>query len=155
MSDVITGQPSGSKLRAKFFKSDDGKDYIQITIIGDPCDVIRKVTVEDTQRFPMDWAAYTAGDKDIVVEGTALTEVPGIDRNLSLAYKLKGVRTAEELANLDEIAAKSLGMGGLTTWQAAKNLIKLKQLEALQAVVDAPRRGRPPKVIEETTPQEA
>jgi hypothetical protein len=145
MDDVVTGQPAGNKLRAKFFK-DGERDYIEITIIGDPCTVLRKVTVQDTQRFPIDWAAYVAGEKEIVIDGSPLTDVPGVDRNLSLAYKLKGVRTAEELAALDEMSAKSLGMGGLTTWQAARNLVRLRQLEAL---AEAPRRGRPPKVQEE------
>jgi hypothetical protein len=132
------------KVRAKFFRGESGRDYIEISIIGDTNTVVRKVTPADTERFAKDWAAYSAGNQEIPIEGSPLTDVPGVDNNVALGYRLKGVRTAEELAALDEAAAKSLGMGGLTSWQAAKNLIRMRELEALQAVA-APRRGRPPK----------
>jgi hypothetical protein len=135
-----------SKVRAKFFQGEAGRDYVEITILGDPNTVIRKVSHADTVRFQRDWEAYKANSGELPVEGTPLIEVPGIDKNAEVGLRLKGVRTAEELAGLDEAAAKSLGMGGITFWNGAKNLIKLRQLEAMQALVaDAPRRGRPPK----------
>jgi hypothetical protein len=138
-----------TKLRPKFFKGETGRDYIEISIVGDPNTVLRKVTAEDTVRFAKEWAAYSAGNTEIDVGGTPLTEVPGVDHNVALGYRLKGVRNAEELAGLDELAAKSLGMGGLASWQAAKQLLRIRELEAMQALIaEAPRRGRPPKVDE-------
>ena len=107
--------------------------------------------------FPREWEAYQSGQTEIKIEGTPLTEVPGIDRNLALALKLKGVRTAEELAALDEAAATGLGMNMRTFVSSAKNLVKIKayeKQEAAQAAMlaaveeDKPRRGRPPKVEE-------
>ena len=87
--------------------------------------------------------------------------MPGVDRNAAATLKMHGVRTAEELAALDEAQAKALGLGGLTFWKAAKNLIKLRRLEKMEAIMaahdkkdepetpPAPRRGRPPKNTEE------
>lgn len=136
-----------NKLRAKFFKDDGSRAYVEITIVGDPNSVIRKVTPEDSHRFPREWAAFEQGNAEAPITGTPLTEIPGVDRDASLNLRLKGVRTAEELAGLDESAAKGLGMGGLTFWKAARNLIRLKELEA---AAEAPRRGRPPKPDAET-----
>ena len=129
-----------NKLRAKFFKDDASRAYVEITIVGDPNSVIRKVTPEDSHRFPREWAAFEQGNDELPINGTPLSEVPGVDRDASLNLRLKGVRTAEELAGLDEGAAKALGMGGLTFWKAAKNLIRLKELEA--AAAERPRRRR-------------
>jgi hypothetical protein len=147
-----------AKLRANFFKDVDGKqDLIEIVIIGDPNTLIKKVAPEHVKTFPREWEAYQSGQTEIKVEGTPLTEVPGIDRNLALALKLKGVRTAEELAALDEAAATGLGMNMRTFVSSAKNLVKIKayeKQEAAQAAMlaaveeDKPRRGRPPKVEE-------
>lgn len=139
-----------SKVRPKFFKGENGLDYVEISIVGDPNTVIRKVSPADTVNYAKEWAAYQDGAAELPVTGTPLTEVPGIDNNAALGLRLKGIRTAEELAGLDEAAAKSIGMGGLTFWNGAKNLIRLRELEALQSVVEAaPRRGRPPKVEQE------
>ena len=124
-----------SKLRAKFFKDDDNsQDYVEITIIGDPNTLIRKVKPEDVSRFPREWESYRAGTPEPIVGGTPLTEIPGVDKGLSLALKLKGVRNAEELCALDEAALKGLGMNMITFQKAAKNLVAAKRLEVLEAL---------------------
>lgn len=140
-----------SKVRAKFFKGESGRDYVEISIVGDPNTVIRKVSPADTVNYAREWESYSTNAGELPIEGTPLTDVPGVDNNAALGLRLKGVRTAEELAGLDEAAAKSLGMGGLTFWNGAKNLIRLRELEAMQAAMEAaPRRGRPPKDRTET-----
>lgn len=152
--DVVGyGEKLPNKLRAKFFSSDSGQEYVEISAIGDPCTSIQKVTPRHIAQFAADWDAYKRDAKEIDPGGTPITEVPGVDKNLALGFRLKGVRNAEELAGLDEAAAKSLGMSGYTVWQAAKNLIKLKQLEAMQDLIQqAPRRGRPPNKVETVEP---
>lgn len=136
-----------SKVRAKFFKGESGRDYVEISIVGDPNTVIRKVSPADTVNYAKEWDAYNANGGELPVVGTPLTEVPGIDANAAVGLRLKGVRTVEELAGLDEAAAKSLGMGGLTFWNTAKQLIRIRELEALQAAVEtAPKRSRKPEV---------
>jgi hypothetical protein len=141
-----------SKVRAKFFKGETGHDYVEISIIGDPNTVLRKVGPEDTVRFPKEWESYQSQAGELPVTGTPLIEVPGIDNGAALGLRLKGVRTAEELAGLDESAAKALGHGIWTFCQNARNLLKLRDMEAMQDMVaSAPRRGRPPKAEVEAT----
>lgn len=155
-------QVENAKLRANFFKDVDGKqDLIEIVIIGDPNTLIKKVTTEHVGRFPREWEAYQSGQSEVKVEGTPLTDVPGVDRTAALAMKLKGVRTAEELAALDEAAATSMGMNMRTFVKAAKNLVQLREFEKarereekLKALdEDKPRRGRPPRAETEVSPE--
>ena len=156
-------QVSDAKLRANFFKDVDGKqDLVEIVIIGDPNTLIKKVTTDHVKRFSREWEAYQSGQTEVHVEGIPLTDVPGIDRSAALGLKLKGVRTAEELAALDEGAATGLGMNMRTFVNAAKNLVKLREYERLQAVEeklkaleteDKPRRVRPPRVETEVSPE--
>lgn len=138
-----------SKLRATFFK--DGKrDMIHIKIVGDPCDNIEKVTPAHIAAYPREWEQYQSGQEHVDVGGTELTEVPGITRDIATAYRLKGVRNAEELRALDDAAVKSLGMQGLAHRRAADLLLKEKELEALKALQAEVKRGpgRPPKAPE-------
>ncbi len=129
-----------NKLRAKFFKDDViNRDMVEISIIGDPNTLIQKVDPDHVRQFPREWESYKLGEAEVKVHGIPLTDVPGVDRDAALALKLKGVRVAEELAGLDEAAAKALGMGGLTFWKAAKNLVKLREFEAMS---EAPKRSR-------------
>ncbi len=144
-----------SPIRAYFYKDVDGKrDLCEIKVVADTLSShIVKVTPEIAAQFPKDWEDYQNKTQETptIVDGTPLTEVPGVDRNAAVSLKMHGVRNAEELAGLDEAQARSLGLGGLTFWRAAQNLIKLRHLEAMQAVLDqAPKRGpgRPPKTEE-------
>jgi len=155
-------QTTDAKLRANFFKDVDGKqDLIEIVIIGDPNTLIKKVTTEHVCRFPREWEAYQSGQSEVKVEGTPLTDVPGVDRTAALAMKLKGVRTAEELAALDEAAATGMGMNMRTFVKAAKNLVQLREFEKareredkLKALdEDKPRRGRTPRAETEVSPE--
>jgi hypothetical protein len=109
-------------VRAEFFKHND-KDFVRISIVGDPSIFEGRATQEHIQRFPKAWDAYRQGIAEAEPEGTPLTEVPGLTAEQARAYKAKGVRTAEELAGLSDIAAKSLGMRALTLRKAAQNLV--------------------------------
>lgn len=121
-----------NKLRATFFR-DGARDMIEIKIIGDPNTVIRKVEPKDLSQFASEWTAYEAGKGDVDVGGTPLTEVPGILPALAVAWKLKGVRNAEELAALDDHAIRSLGMNALSFRTAAQNLLAARELAELKA----------------------
>ncbi len=138
-----------NKLRAKFFRDDEAnRDMVEIRIIGDPNSLIRKVTPQDVERWPNEWNGYQAGKSELEVKGTPLMDVPGLDKGRAMSLKLQGVRTAEELAGLDEAAAKGLGLGTWTLVRVAKAFLAERRLEALEALTeDAPKRGpgRPPK----------
>ena len=137
-----------SKLRAQFYKCElTGLDKVELKIIGDPCDWRGKVTPEHVAQFPREWETYQQGKGEVEIIGTPLTDVPGITKEMAISLKLKGVRTAEELAALDEAASKGLGMGVMTLSKIARNMMAAAELETLKALTaDAPRRGRPPKV---------
>jgi hypothetical protein len=144
----LTGNPNA--IRAMFYHDEDRKrDMVELKIVGDPNTVKMKVTPELAAQYPRDWENFQKGrGEQTIVEGTALSEVPGVDRDAAIRLRIQGVRTAEELAGLDEGQAKALGLGGLTFWKAAKQLIKLRELEALQAVVEDSKAKRKTKTEE-------
>jgi hypothetical protein len=136
------------KTRAKFFKDEvTGRPMVLIEAIGDPCNIIKKVEPEHTKRFAQEWKAFEEGQTEPEIVGTPLTEVPGLDKDKAMHLRLKGVRTAEELAALDDAACNGCGMGTLTFRKIARLLLQTKQMDA---AAEAPRRGRPPKA--ETEP---
>lgn len=136
-------------VRAKFFKSETGQDLVEIKIIGDPCDIILKVAPHHIEQFPREWEAFQQGEQHVDYGGTPLTEVPGIDANVAIAYKLKGVHNAEMLANLSDAAALGLGMGGLTARNVARLLVEtIKNKPQGEASPEPKRKGRPPKVAD-------
>jgi hypothetical protein len=147
-----------SPLRASFYKDVDGqRDMIEIRIVGDPNTIIHKVKPEHVEQFPNEWNAYLKRQErepEPEVEGTSLLDVPGIDRVAAAKLKMFQVRTAEELAALDEAQAKALGLGGITFWKAAKLLLRAQNAEKLQAMLEAApepekrKPGRPPKTEE-------
>ena len=138
------------KTRAKFFKDEvTGRPMVHIHAVGDPCDIIQKVEPRHIQRWPAEWKAFEEGQSEPEIIGTPLMEGPGVDKDKAMQLKLKGVRTAEELAALDDAACNAVGMGTLTFRKIARLLIQTRKLEA---EAEAPRRGRPPKVETESAP---
>ena len=153
-----------SPLRAEFFKDVDGhRDMVELKIVGDPNTVILKATPELAGKYQREWESYQRkyASESETYHGTSILEVPGVDRNAAATLKMHGIRNAEELAALDEAQARNIGMGGLTFWKAAKNLIKLQRLEKMEALLNAPapvveaapepekrKPGRPPKTEE-------
>lgn len=130
------------KTRAKFFKDEvTGRPMVLIQAVGDPCNLIAKVEPKHVERWPKEWAAFEEGLKEPEIVGTPLTEVPGIDKDKAMHLKLKGVRTAEELAALDDAACNGVGMGTMTFRKIARLMLAVKKQEE----AEAPRRGRPPK----------
>jgi hypothetical protein len=98
-----------NNLRANFERRGD-VDWITVAIVGDPNTVERKVRPEDQQRFAREWEAFQTGRPAPEPEGTPLTEVEGVTKEIAEKYRHKKVRTAEELASLSDIALKALGV---------------------------------------------
>jgi hypothetical protein len=139
------------KTRATFFKDEvTGRPRVLIKAIGDPNSIIQKVEPRHIERFPNEWKAFEAGMSEPEIVGTPLMEVPGVNKDVALQMKLKGVRTAEELAALDDAACNAVGMGTLTFRKIARLLLQTKKLEAEAEMM--PRRGRPPKTESEPAP---
>lgn len=135
MKFTETSTNTRSNLRAEFYR--DGKsDYISIGIIGDPNVYKGKVTPEDIRKFPREWEAYQKGrPADEEISGTPITEVPGITKQIAAQYKVNGIRTAEELAALNDMACSRVGLGALSHRKAAQLLIRAKQADALEAAL--------------------
>mgnify|MGYP003625341950 CR=1 FL=1 len=122
-----------SNVRAMFYK-ENKVDYVEISIIGDPSTVVRKVTEQDKQRFKSDWDGYKKSE-DVIVEGIPLTDVKGIGKQLAKKLESNGIRTAEELA--DGALPLAVGMGGMTIRKEAQSMLSSKKQEALDRIIDS------------------
>lgn len=111
-----------------FFKV-NGRDHVEIKVVGDPNSVIQKVTDKHKQRFPREWAAYESGDGSVDYGGTPLTELDAgegrrVSHSFAASMSIKGVHNVEELAVLSDAQAKALGMGVLTLREKARKLVE-------------------------------
>jgi|TARA_R110000850_G_scaffold3776_5_gene17565 hypothetical protein len=125
-----------SNVRAMFY-NENKVDYVEISIIGDPSTVVRKVTEQDKQRFKSDWDGYKKSE-DVIVEGIPLTDVKGIGKQLAKKLESNGIRTAEELAETPDGALPlAVGMGGMTIRKEAQSMLSSKKQEALDRIIDS------------------
>jgi hypothetical protein len=134
-------------VRAKFFR-DGQSDRVEISIVGDPNTLVTKVQPKHLAQFPVEWAHYRSGEKEIDYGGTELTEVPGITASVATALKLQGIHNAEMLASISDAAAHGMGMGGLTMRNTAQLLLRAAPAPAAADKPAPARRGRPPKVVD-------
>lgn len=144
-------------LRVHFFH-DGTRHMAEVTsVTDDKATNIKKVTPEIIAQFPKDWEAYEKGLEAIDPGGTPLEDVPGLDRTAIMGLRLKGIRNADELAALSDSMLQQMGLGFLAWGRAARNLVKLKELEAMQAVMEeakakrGPGRPRKEEAVAETT----
>ena len=125
-----------SNVRAMFY-NENKVDYVEISIIGDPSTVVRKVTEQDKQRFKSDWDEYKKSE-DVIVEGIPLTDVKGIGKQLAKKLESNGIRTAEELAETPDGALPlAVGMGGMTIRKEAQSMLSSKKQKALDRIIDS------------------
>ena len=125
-----------SNVRAMFY-NENKVDYVEISIIGDPSTVVRKVTEQDKQRFKSDWDGYKKSE-DVIVEGIPLTDVKGIGKQLAKKLESNGIRTAEELAETPDGALPlAVGMGGMTIRKEAQSMLSSKKQKALDRIIDS------------------
>ena len=125
-----------SNVRANFY-NENKVDYIEISIIGDPSTVVRKVTEEDKQRFESDWKGYKKSE-EVLIKGMPLTDVKGIGPQLAKKLENNGIRTAEELADTPDGALPlAVGMGGMTIRKEAQSMLNNKKQQALDRIVGA------------------
>jgi predicted flap endonuclease-1-like 5' DNA nuclease len=111
-----------SNLRTRFW-NDKGHDWIEISIVGDPATVSRKVTDVDKARFSVDWKAYRGASK-VEIKGTPLTAILGVGPVLEKRLIASGVRTVEELAEVpDGSLPRVVGMGGFAVRKKAQEVI--------------------------------
>lgn len=122
---------------ARFFQNLDKRrpdgspvTMVELTVIAGKDTNFQQVTAQHIADYPEAWKAFSDGAEVIDYGGTPLTEVPGINGQVAMNYKLNGVHNAEMLADIPDIACRNLGMGAMAARNAAKNLIKAKQADA-------------------------
>lgn len=105
------------------------REYITIMVPGDKTNVVcRPVQELDRRRFHAKYAAFKAGNQDVVT-GTPLDTVPWITREQVEELKYFNVRTLENLADLADVhAQKFMGINSLR--QRARDAIALAKEQA-------------------------
>lgn len=121
-------------IHAEFYgdRTEAGKDIelVRIKIVGDPNDLIKKVTADHVKRFPREYEAYKLGSRRIDHGGTKLADVPGVDRDTETKLNFQGVHNAEQLAGLSDGQVSSLGIGTQTLRRAAQLLLAANKAES-------------------------
>ena len=134
------------------------KTYIEIMQPGNKDSIVKRpATNMDKQRFAEHFRKFEARSTDEHIEGTLLSEWPGISRAQVEELKFLNVRTVEQLANIaDSNAQNIMGIQGLKTkankyLEDSKGSVVAAQLADLQEKYEAlleaqneikPKRGR-------------
>jgi hypothetical protein len=106
------------------------EDWVEYKWVDSRDVVLRPVEDKDIKRFPEAWSAYTQAKPSVPVNGTALTDLPGIKQEQAILIRIKGVSTVEQLAGLDDFAAVALGDQGIMWRDVAKLALQAKATQA-------------------------
>jgi hypothetical protein len=112
------------------------KPYVKIMVPGDKDNIVqRPVRITDQERWPKQWNAFV-NRQEQPVDGTPLSEWPGVTRAQVEEMKFFGVHSVEQLASMpDSQAQKFMGIQALKQKakdyiEAAKGNAPLEQLRA-------------------------
>lgn len=109
----------------------DEVDYVEIRIAGDKNNVVnRKVTADDKDRWPVQYAAFAAGEAETVT-GTPIEEWPQISRTMAATCKAMNIMNVEALAGLSDDGIQRLGMGARDLVEKAKAYLLFAKDQAL------------------------
>jgi len=115
--------------------------YISIKVPGDKnSDVDKPVRNRDKQRFPEHWRRFEARESEKELEGTALTEWPGITRAQAEDLKYLNILTVEQLANLNDANAQNVMGIQVLKQKAVKYLEVSKGQATANALAEANKR---------------
>lgn len=89
----------------------DNKVFVRIAPPGERLNIVeREATVQDKQRFPMQWEAHRK-KKDQQPEGVPIELLYPEQPSIAATLRANNVQTVEQLANLSGVAIDSIGMG--------------------------------------------
>ena len=109
----------------------DEVDYVEIRIAGDKNNIVnRKVTQEDRDRWPVQYAAFNAGEAETVT-GTPIEEWPQLSRTMAATCKALHIMNVEALAALSDDGIQRLGMGARDLVEKAKAYLAFAKDQAL------------------------
>ena len=97
------------------------KPFVRIIIPGSQNTII-EVPVDDThkRRFPIQWAKFSAGEKNGDMTGWKLESWPAINSAQVKTLKYMNIFTVEQLAEISDGAAQAVGMGAMELKTRAK-----------------------------------
>lgn len=101
--DPITGEKKEFKHEGRGRKVYRDAEFVEIRAPGNKDDIVRRQAREfDRLRFPVEYAAFKQGLAEPST-GTPLDHVPGLSKAQVLEFKAIGIRTAEDLANVNDV----------------------------------------------------
>ena len=117
-------------------------DYIEIMQPGNKDSIIRRPATErDKNRFAEHYRKYQVRVDDEHIEGTLLSEWPGISRAQVEELSYMNIKTVEQLASVSDSNAQGiLGINALRT-RAADYLEAAKEAATTEALADAKRQN--------------
>lgn len=147
-----------NNLRARFYRDDlTGREMVEIGFKGNVSTdtSILKVSNEHIAKFPAEYQQFKTNAPDVEIAGTPLMDLPGMIPEKMRHYKLNGIRTAEELANISDAVCSNVGMGALTDRTIARNHLAAKQFEVMQAAQAAQAASVNAKLSRNRSPEAA
>lgn len=120
-------------------------EYITMMTPGDKTNVVirpvrKDKAVDDTKRFPAQWAAFKAGVDQNAVSGTLLARWPALNRAQVKEYNSEKIYTVEQLAGMTDDVCHRFGPGAISMREKAKDFLKLSEglapLEEARAEVE-------------------
>lgn len=99
-------------------------EYVNIQVPGSRDFIQRPVRQADIDRFPRHYQMFKAREEQPTIEGTLLSEWPGVTRSMVEELKFFNVHTVEQLANMADVHTQNF-----------KGVVMLKQ--KAQAYLDS------------------
>jgi hypothetical protein len=100
-------------------------------IKGDKSTIATRYISEDEamRQFPAQFTAFKQGE-DIPADGTPLHELPGISQSQIGLLVVHGLRTVEDVAELDHSTANRIGIEALAAHKLAKSWVERRKSDA-------------------------
>lgn len=96
----------------------------------------RKVTEKNIEelvrKFPKAWAEFR--NEEVAIDGTPVTDVPGVTKDVAIKLEFDGIRTAEDLATLTDEQCKAKGFGWTRHRDAAREMVGSTKEDKAEAV---------------------
>jgi hypothetical protein len=118
--------------QARFFRHKE-KDYVEISFIGNPDTVVRKVTPDVMAQYRDQWNAYCDGVPLKQRKGTPLTDLKEISEERAAEFIRRNVHTLDELSVLNDAQCQGLGHGTIMLRKAAQALIAQRAFQEKNA----------------------
>lgn len=120
------------------FETDGERDFIRVKHIDSKDEHVRPVLPADIEQFPEQWAVYQqiAGTLKNI-EGTPITEIPMMTKDIATSIRLRGVATVEALAAIDDFGAMTLNQEHGVAWRNAAVMYLMAQEAAHPQIEDA------------------